>query len=193
MWPALQMLRLKLSDYLADHHSWISLLSCPGHHSFTRTQRLSVNLLLLLGYACVNAAIVSQMDDQVGLWNLLRIRAAPKHVCHHYYYVVVPYLLLAVAIWVGLYWCVSCFRDSRSIKCVGSVACSRNYILPLSTAWCRVDAVRSPTSDGQEDWKGLTQRWSCTLAVFFLFFFTFSIGFQCNQQLLNNCTTKQGL
>ncbi|XP_073344382.1 polycystin-1-like protein 1 [Pagrus major] len=60
-----KMLRLKLSDYLADHHSWISLLSCPCPNSFTRTQRLSVSLLLLLGYACVNAAIISQMDDQL--------------------------------------------------------------------------------------------------------------------------------
>ncbi|KAM8731306.1 polycystin-1-like protein 1 isoform 4-T4 [Acanthopagrus schlegelii] len=60
-----KMLSLKLLDYLADHHSWISLLSCPCHHSFTHTQRLGVNLLLLLGYACVNAAIVSRMDDQL--------------------------------------------------------------------------------------------------------------------------------
>lgn len=69
MWPPglrLQMLRLKLSDYLAEHHIWISLYSSPRPNSFTHTQRLGVSLLLLLGYAGVNAAIISQMDDQVG-------------------------------------------------------------------------------------------------------------------------------
>nr|XP_046228097.1 polycystic kidney disease 1 like 1 [Scatophagus argus] len=58
-----KMLHLKLSDYLADHHIWISLLIRPCPNSFTHTQRLSVSLLLLLGYACVSAAIVFQMDD----------------------------------------------------------------------------------------------------------------------------------
>ncbi|XP_045922035.1 polycystic kidney disease 1 like 1 [Micropterus dolomieu] len=60
-----KMLRLKLSDYLADHHIWISVHSCPCPNSFTRTQRLSMSLLLLLGYACVNTVIISQMDDQL--------------------------------------------------------------------------------------------------------------------------------
>lgn len=60
------MLRLKLYDYLADFHTWVSVYSCPSPSSFTHTQRLSVCLLLLLGYACVGAVIVAQTDDQVG-------------------------------------------------------------------------------------------------------------------------------
>ncbi|XP_070784659.1 polycystin-1-like protein 1 [Enoplosus armatus] len=60
-----KMLFLKLSDYLADHHIWMSVHSCPCPNSFTHTQRLSVSLLLLLGYACVNTVIISQMDDQL--------------------------------------------------------------------------------------------------------------------------------
>ncbi|XP_034055977.1 polycystic kidney disease protein 1-like 1 [Gymnodraco acuticeps] len=56
-------LSLKLSDYLADYHIWISLYSCPN--AFTHTQRLCVSLLLLLGYACVSTLIISHMDDQL--------------------------------------------------------------------------------------------------------------------------------
>uniref|UniRef100_A0A3Q4GJI1 Polycystic kidney disease protein 1-like 1-like n=1 Tax=Neolamprologus brichardi TaxID=32507 RepID=A0A3Q4GJI1_NEOBR len=59
-----QMLRLKLNDYLADFHTWVSVYSCPSPSSFTHTERLSVCLLLLLGYACVGAVIVAQTDDQ---------------------------------------------------------------------------------------------------------------------------------
>uniref|UniRef100_H3BXX9 Polycystic kidney disease 1a n=1 Tax=Tetraodon nigroviridis TaxID=99883 RepID=H3BXX9_TETNG len=58
-----EMLRLKLSDYLADYHIWMSLLSCPHPNPFTHTQRVCVSLLLLLTHAAVNAAIVSQTDD----------------------------------------------------------------------------------------------------------------------------------
>ncbi|KAL6097956.1 pkd1l1 [Pungitius sinensis] len=59
-----KMLCLKLSDYLADYHIWMSLYSCPQPNPFTRTQRLGVSLLLLSGYACVNAAIISKMNDR---------------------------------------------------------------------------------------------------------------------------------
>ncbi|KAK5850204.1 hypothetical protein PBY51_014472 [Eleginops maclovinus] len=58
-----KMLSLKLSDYLADFHIWMSLYSCPCPNSFTHTQRLCVSLLLLLGYACVSTVIISHMDD----------------------------------------------------------------------------------------------------------------------------------
>ncbi|KAM6908104.1 polycystin-1-like protein 1 [Lycodopsis pacificus] len=60
-----KMLCLKLSDYLADYHIWMSLYSCPCPNSFTHTQRLSVSLLLLLGYACVNTVIISQMNNRL--------------------------------------------------------------------------------------------------------------------------------
>ncbi|KAK5877459.1 hypothetical protein CesoFtcFv8_024961 [Champsocephalus esox] len=58
-------LSLKLSDYLADYHIWISVYSCPCPNAFTHTQRLCVSLLLLLGYACVSTLIISHMDDQL--------------------------------------------------------------------------------------------------------------------------------
>lgn len=61
-----QMLRLKLRDYLADHHIWMSVLSGPRPHPFTHIQRLGVSLLLLLGHAAANATAVSQLEDQVG-------------------------------------------------------------------------------------------------------------------------------
>ncbi|KAK9527852.1 hypothetical protein VZT92_014377 [Zoarces viviparus] len=60
-----KMFCLKLSDYLADYHIWMSLYSCPCPNSFTHTQRLSVSLLLLLGYACVNTVIISQMNNRL--------------------------------------------------------------------------------------------------------------------------------
>uniref|UniRef100_A0A3B5BJT4 Polycystin 1 like 1, transient receptor potential channel interacting n=1 Tax=Stegastes partitus TaxID=144197 RepID=A0A3B5BJT4_9TELE len=60
-----KMLGLKLLEYMADFHIWMSVCSCPCPNSFTHTQRLSVCLLLLLGYACVNTVIVSQTDDQL--------------------------------------------------------------------------------------------------------------------------------
>ncbi|XP_061523045.1 polycystin-1-like protein 1 [Phycodurus eques] len=58
-----QMLRLRLCDDLADFHMWMSVYSCPQPHSFTHIQRLGVCLLLFAGYACVNALIISQMDE----------------------------------------------------------------------------------------------------------------------------------
>lgn len=62
----LQMLYPKVCDYMADFHIWISVYSCPRPNRFTRCQRLSMCLLLVLGYACVSTVIISQMDDKVG-------------------------------------------------------------------------------------------------------------------------------
>uniref|UniRef100_A0AAQ6IQD0 Polycystic kidney disease 1b n=2 Tax=Anabas testudineus TaxID=64144 RepID=A0AAQ6IQD0_ANATE len=62
-----KMLSLKLSDYLADYHIWISVLICPSPNAFTHSQRLTVCLLLLLGYTCVNTVMISQMDEQLPL------------------------------------------------------------------------------------------------------------------------------
>ncbi|TWW71107.1 Polycystic kidney disease 1 like 1 [Takifugu flavidus] len=59
-----ELLRLKLHDYLADYHIWMSVLSCPHPNPFTHTQRLCVSLLLLLGYAAVNIAVILKMEDQ---------------------------------------------------------------------------------------------------------------------------------
>ncbi|XP_051910204.1 polycystic kidney disease 1 like 1 [Hippocampus zosterae] len=58
-----RMMRLTLCDYLADFHTWMSVYTCPQPHSFTRTQRLAVCLLLFAGYACVNALIVAQTQE----------------------------------------------------------------------------------------------------------------------------------
>uniref|UniRef100_A0A3P8U3P9 Polycystic kidney disease 1a n=1 Tax=Amphiprion percula TaxID=161767 RepID=A0A3P8U3P9_AMPPE len=60
-----KMLGLKLSEYMTDFHIWMSVYSCPCPNSFTHTQRLTMCLLLLLGYACVNTVIISQMEDQL--------------------------------------------------------------------------------------------------------------------------------
>ncbi|XP_071384147.1 LOW QUALITY PROTEIN: polycystin-1-like protein 1 [Centroberyx affinis] len=60
-----KLLYLKLSDYLADFHLWVSVYSRPSPSSFTHTQRLSMCLLLLLGYTCVNTLLISQMEDQL--------------------------------------------------------------------------------------------------------------------------------
>ncbi|XP_076014465.1 polycystin-1-like protein 1 [Genypterus blacodes] len=60
-----ESLHLKLSHYMADFHLWMSVYSCPHPTSFTHTQRLSVCLLLLLGYAGVNTLLISQMDKQL--------------------------------------------------------------------------------------------------------------------------------
>ncbi|KAM9332615.1 LOW QUALITY PROTEIN: polycystin-1-like protein 1 [Pholidichthys leucotaenia] len=60
-------LHLKLCDYFADCHMWFSVCSCLSPSSFTHTQRLGVCLMLLSGYACVNAVIITQMDDLLPL------------------------------------------------------------------------------------------------------------------------------
>ncbi|XP_035270550.1 polycystic kidney disease 1 like 1 [Anguilla anguilla] len=59
-----KLLHLKLTEYLEDFHSWASVYSRPSHSRFTRVQRLSVCLLLLEGYMCANAALVSLQNDQ---------------------------------------------------------------------------------------------------------------------------------
>lgn len=55
-----------MTEWLADYHIWMSLLAGPHPSPFTRTQRLAVSLLLLLGYAAVNTATISQTEEQVG-------------------------------------------------------------------------------------------------------------------------------
>ncbi|CAL1530755.1 unnamed protein product [Lymnaea stagnalis] len=45
----------KGSQYLSDFHTWMSVWTCPPHSRFTRVQRLTVCLTLLLAYMCLNA------------------------------------------------------------------------------------------------------------------------------------------
>uniref|UniRef100_A0A4W5JPQ4 Polycystic kidney disease 1b n=1 Tax=Hucho hucho TaxID=62062 RepID=A0A4W5JPQ4_9TELE len=59
-----KLLYLKLSEYMSDFHLWLSVYSGPSPSVFTHTQRLSVCLLLLLGYMCVNTLLISGLDDQ---------------------------------------------------------------------------------------------------------------------------------
>uniref|UniRef100_A0A3Q2NUX1 Polycystin 1 like 1, transient receptor potential channel interacting n=1 Tax=Fundulus heteroclitus TaxID=8078 RepID=A0A3Q2NUX1_FUNHE len=58
-------LLLRFSDFSADFHTWLCVHGCPSPSSFTHTQRLSVCMLLVLGYACANAVIISRTDDQL--------------------------------------------------------------------------------------------------------------------------------
>ncbi|CAB1460970.1 unnamed protein product, partial [Pleuronectes platessa] len=78
-----KMLCFKLSDFWADFHIWMSVYRCPCPNLFTHTQRLSVCLLLLLGYACVNTLIISQMDDQLpmelGILDVKLTRSGAQH------------------------------------------------------------------------------------------------------------------
>ncbi|XP_028289903.1 polycystic kidney disease 1 like 1 [Gouania willdenowi] len=60
-----EMLSVKLVDYMADVHLWMSVCCCHSNDPFTHSQRLSVCLLLFLGYACVHTVLISQMDDQL--------------------------------------------------------------------------------------------------------------------------------
>ncbi|XP_072306521.1 polycystin-1-like protein 1 [Eucyclogobius newberryi] len=62
-----KMLCLKVWDYMADFHIWISVCSCPNPNSFTQRQRMGTCVLLWLGYACVNAFIISQTNNTMHL------------------------------------------------------------------------------------------------------------------------------
>ncbi|XP_059183422.1 polycystin-1-like protein 1 [Centropristis striata] len=105
-----KLLCLKLSDYMADHHIWISVYSCPSLNSFTHTQRLGVSLLLLLGYACVNSIIISQMEYRL-LFDLGIIDVSAVSVMTGVVSVVA--VLPAAAI-------ISCLFRLREVKLTGS-------------------------------------------------------------------------
>uniref|UniRef100_A0A673G3S9 Polycystic kidney disease 1 like 1 n=1 Tax=Sinocyclocheilus rhinocerous TaxID=307959 RepID=A0A673G3S9_9TELE len=62
---SLVFLYLKLTEYLEDHHPWLSVYSRPSFSSHTHTQRWSVCLLLLQGYMCVSAVLVNLLEEQV--------------------------------------------------------------------------------------------------------------------------------
>uniref|UniRef100_A0A3P8Y0M3 Polycystic kidney disease 1a n=1 Tax=Esox lucius TaxID=8010 RepID=A0A3P8Y0M3_ESOLU len=59
-----ELLCLKLSEYMSDFHLWLSVYGGPAPSAFTRTQRLSVCVLLCLGYMCVNVLILSGFEDK---------------------------------------------------------------------------------------------------------------------------------
>ncbi|XP_055007241.1 polycystic kidney disease 1 like 1 [Boleophthalmus pectinirostris] len=57
-----KMLCLKVSDYMADFHIWVSVYTSPNLISFTQCQRLCMCILLWLGYTCVSTVIISQRN-----------------------------------------------------------------------------------------------------------------------------------
>ncbi|XP_056306085.1 polycystic kidney disease 1 like 1 [Danio aesculapii] len=59
-----QLLYMKLTEYLEDFHPWFSVYSRPSSSSHTHTQRLSVCLLLLQGYMCVNTLLINLLEKQ---------------------------------------------------------------------------------------------------------------------------------
>uniref|UniRef100_A0A8C9W6B2 Polycystin-1-like protein 1 n=1 Tax=Scleropages formosus TaxID=113540 RepID=A0A8C9W6B2_SCLFO len=62
-----KVLYSKLTEYLEDLHSWASVYSRPSYSRFTHAQRLGVCLLLLQGYMCANATLLSLQDHELGV------------------------------------------------------------------------------------------------------------------------------
>ncbi|KAM4689007.1 polycystin-1-like protein 1 [Discoglossus pictus] len=54
----------KLTEYLEDFHLWASVLSRPSYSWFNHTQRVTVCLVLLLGYMAMNAVLIHLKEDQ---------------------------------------------------------------------------------------------------------------------------------
>ncbi|KAM9337218.1 polycystin-1-like protein 1 [Symphorus nematophorus] len=142
-----KMLSLKLSKYLADHHIWISVHSCPSPNSFTCTQRLSVSLLLLLGYACVNTVIISQMDDQL-LFELGIIDVSSVSVTMGILSVVV--VLPAAAI-------ISILFRLREVRLTGSGVQQTNGRKTEKDIFEDALSVTDSTSEPHLFWSGLQQ------------------------------------
>ncbi|XP_067649227.1 polycystin-1-like protein 1 isoform X2 [Haliotis asinina] len=55
----------KGTQYMADFHLWTSLMTRPAHSRFTRTQRLTCCLTLLMSYMCLNAMWYKQTETEV--------------------------------------------------------------------------------------------------------------------------------
>ncbi|XP_071112058.1 polycystin-1-like protein 1 isoform X2 [Haliotis cracherodii] len=55
----------KGTQYMADFHLWTSLMTRPAHSRFTRTQRLTCCLTLLMSYMCLNAMWYKQTLTEV--------------------------------------------------------------------------------------------------------------------------------
>ncbi|XP_041096027.1 polycystic kidney disease protein 1-like 1 [Polyodon spathula] len=59
-----KLLYCKLTEYLEDFHFWASVYSRPSHSQFSHTQRLTVCLILLLGYMLLNTVLIYMKDDE---------------------------------------------------------------------------------------------------------------------------------
>lgn len=59
-----QILITKGREYLADYHLWSSVFTCPPHTPFTRAQRLTCCLTLMLAYMALNATWYQQQPEK---------------------------------------------------------------------------------------------------------------------------------
>ncbi|KAK7500822.1 hypothetical protein BaRGS_00008066 [Batillaria attramentaria] len=59
-----QVLLTKGREYLADFHLWTSVFTCPPHTRFTRAQRLTCCLTVLLLYMALNAMWFQRQPEQ---------------------------------------------------------------------------------------------------------------------------------
>uniref|UniRef100_H3AK63 Polycystin-1-like protein 1 n=1 Tax=Latimeria chalumnae TaxID=7897 RepID=H3AK63_LATCH len=59
-----KLLYSKFTEYLEDFHIWASVYSRPSHSWFSHTQRLTICLVLFLGYMLLNAVLVHLKDDE---------------------------------------------------------------------------------------------------------------------------------
>ena len=55
----------KGAQYLLDYHVWVSVWLRPAYSRFTRAQRLSCCLCLLMSYMAVNAAWYKDQTSEV--------------------------------------------------------------------------------------------------------------------------------
>ncbi|XP_069072241.1 polycystin-1-like protein 1 [Pleurodeles waltl] len=59
-----ELLYCRFTEYLEDFHFWGSVYSRPSHSWFTHTQRLTVCLVLLLGYMCLNVWLIHNRTEE---------------------------------------------------------------------------------------------------------------------------------
>ena len=70
----MQIFVIKARQYMADFHAWGSVFTRPAHSQFTRAQRLTCCLTLLLSYMALNAVWYQRQPEQVRkeLGNMMR-------------------------------------------------------------------------------------------------------------------------
>ncbi|XP_069469434.1 polycystin-1-like protein 1 [Ambystoma mexicanum] len=72
-----KLLYCRLTEYLEDFHLWVSVYSRPSHSWFTHTQRLTLCLVLLLGYMCLNSWLIhSRPEEYTAEFGLIDFSAA---------------------------------------------------------------------------------------------------------------------
>ncbi|XP_078544308.1 polycystin-1-like protein 1 [Lissotriton helveticus] len=72
-----ELLYCRFTEYLEDFHFWGSVYSRPSQSWFTHTQRLTVCLVLLLGYMCLNIWLIhSRTEEYTAEFGLIGISTA---------------------------------------------------------------------------------------------------------------------